>query len=129
MVQEYLNPRTHRSSLVDDQSVTVLSIFDSEGTIRLSERPPLRSGAVEVTIRPLVKLIEGKSAWDYLKRTRAELEASGHRFRTKEEIDADLEEDRDWGEERFDEIYRQIDDERRRNNQADRPSQASDLQP
>ena len=66
---------------------------------------------MEVVIKAVPK--EGKKEvaedwWQYLQRARAELEASGARFRTKEEIDADLAEDRDWGEERFEAIEREM---------------------
>jgi hypothetical protein len=56
---------------------------------------------VEVTIRPVVAEKPRENWFEYLQSTRAELEASGHRFRAKEEIDADIEEMRDWGEERI----------------------------
>jgi hypothetical protein len=50
-----------------------------------------------------------------MQRTRAELEAIGHGFRTKEEIDADIEDMRDW-DGKVDEVYRQIEEERQRGN-------------
>jgi hypothetical protein len=46
-----------------------------------------------------------------LQRARAELEASGHQFQTKEEIDAYIEDLRS-GDERLEEIYRQIEEYR-----------------
>lgn len=70
-----------------------------DGTLDLSAAPPFKSGPVEVTVRPLTKSNEPKEDWwEYLQRARAELEALGHRFSTKEEIDAyieDLRRDRD----------------------------------
>jgi hypothetical protein len=114
---------------MDEQPVKVLGTLHPDGTLELAERPSLPAGQVEVTIRPATAERKAESLINYLQRTRAELEASGAVFRTKEEIDADLAADRDWGEDRFDEIYRQTEEERRRNHQAEGPSQASDIQP
>ena len=114
---------------MDEKSETILGILCHDGTLKLDKRPSLAPGPVEVTIRPVVAESKGESWFEYLQRTRAEREAAGYPFRTKEEIDAELEGDRDWGEDRFDEIYRQIEEERLRNNQAGGPSQANDTLP
>jgi hypothetical protein len=96
--------------------VVIGGILRTDGTLELSGRPDLPAGPVEVTIRSLPAEAEefaGEDPWQYLQRARAELEASGHRFRTQEEIDADIEDMRS-GDERIEEIYRQIEAERRR---------------
>jgi hypothetical protein len=114
---------------LDEQSETIFGTLSEDGTLKLDKRPSLAPRPVEVTIRLVVAEEKGESWFECLQRSRAELETSGHRFRTKEEIDADLAADRDWGEDRFDEIYRQIEEERLRNNHAGGPSQASDILP
>jgi hypothetical protein len=82
-----------------------------DGTLELAERPSLPAGQVEVTIRPAAAERKAESLIEYLQRTRAELEASGAVFRNKEEIDADIEEMRDW-DSRLDEIRLQIPESR-----------------
>ena len=63
-----------------------------DGSLQLNERPALGAGPVEVTIRPVVKLESTtiQNWWDYLRKARADLEAAGHRFRSREEIDAEI---------------------------------------
>jgi hypothetical protein len=49
-------------------------------------------GPVEITVRPIAASEPGKENWwEYLQRSRAELEAEGHQFRSGEEIDAYIE--------------------------------------
>jgi len=87
-------------------------ILHPDGTLELTERPTLPAGQVEVTIRPVVEPVKGENWLEYLQRTRAKLEASGATFRTKEEIDSDIEEMRDW-DSHLDEIRDQIEEARR----------------
>lgn len=54
----------------------------------------------------------GENWWEYLQRARAELEAMGHPFSTEEEINSYIEELRS-GDERIEEVYRQIEKDRR----------------
>ena len=84
----------------------VRGVLRPDGTLELAERPSLPAGDVEVTIRPIATTTPGEELLQYMIRTRAELEASGVAFRTKEEIDAELEDLRDW-DGRLDEIRRQ----------------------
>jgi hypothetical protein len=97
---------------MNEPSNVVRGILHPDGTLELAERPTLPAGEVEVTIRPVVAEKKSESLIEYLQRTRAELEASGAVFRTKEEIDADIEEMRDW-DSRLDEIRLQIAESRR----------------
>jgi hypothetical protein len=62
-----------------------------DGTLVLDRKPVLLPGRVRVTLTfagepPPVK----EDWWQFLQRARAALEASGHHFRTKEEIDAEI---------------------------------------
>jgi hypothetical protein len=82
-----------------------------DGTLELDEPTTLPAGKVEVTIRPVAVERKAESLIEYLQTTRAELEASGAVFRTKEEIDADIEEMRDW-DSRLDEIRRKGEESR-----------------
>jgi hypothetical protein len=72
-----------------------------DGTLELSERPALPVGPVEIVIRPLSpSQADSEDWWQYLQKARAELQAAGHCFRTKEEIDAEIAELRS-GDERI----------------------------
>ena len=55
-----------------------------DGTLELDERPNLPAGRVRVTVRT-------EDWWSYLRRCRAELEASGAAFRRGVDIEADME--------------------------------------
>jgi hypothetical protein len=55
---------------------------------------------------------DGEDWWDFLQRARKQLEESGHRFRTKEEIDAEIDDIRS-GDERLEEVYRETEKRRR----------------
>jgi hypothetical protein len=79
-----------------------------DGTLELDEKPNLPPGRVEVLLRAVPPASPpAEDWWQFLQRVRAEREASGHRFRTKEEIDADLEDLRSDNE-RLEELYREI---------------------
>jgi hypothetical protein len=96
---------------VDHQSITIPGTLNPDGTLELAERPTLPAGPVEVTIRPVVAKRKGENWFECLQRIRAEREAAGYPFRTKEEIDADLEDIRDWGDDRLDEARGRIEPE------------------
>ena len=96
---------------MNEPSNVLRGILHPDGTLELAERPSLPAGNVEVTIRPVVEVAAGENWLEHLQWTRAELEASGATFRTKEEIDADLEDLRDW-DSRLDEIRLQIEGDR-----------------
>lgn len=77
-----------------------------DGTLELSERPALPVGPVEIVIRPLSASQAGSEDWwQYLQKARAELQAAGHCFRTKEEIDVEIAELRS-GDERIEGVRR-----------------------
>jgi hypothetical protein len=69
-----------------------------DGTLELDEKIPLRPGRVKVRVEstePSAPVKEGLV--EFVQRTRRELEAARHRFRTRQEIDAELEEMRaEW---------------------------------
>jgi hypothetical protein len=74
----------------------------------LAERPSLPAGPVEVIIRSIQEAkTAGEDFLQYLQRARTELEAAGASFRTKEEIDADIEELRS-GDKRLEDVYSEI---------------------
>jgi hypothetical protein len=54
--------------------------------------------------------------WQYLQRARAEIEASGAKFRTAEEIEAEHEDFRS-GDYRIEKLYQELESDRRRREQ------------
>ena len=93
-------------------STIVRGILNPDGTLQLDELPSIPAGRVEVTIRALPGQDRAEDLWQYMQRTRAELEATGRGFRTKEQIDADLEEGRDW-DDQIEGVHRQVEVGRR----------------
>lgn len=86
----------------------VLGTVHADGTLALDEKLPLPPGRVKVYVEPVPEA-ESKPAEglvEFVDRVRRELEAAGHKFRTKEEIDAEIEELRNEWEERLDELDR-----------------------
>src|SRR5438034_11214436 len=88
-------------------SLEVLGTVRPDGTLELDQKLTVPPGRVKVRVEsvetpgpPTESLIE------FVRRTRRELEAAGHRFRTKEEIDAELGELRNEWDERLDDLDR-----------------------
>jgi len=99
---------------MNEPSNVLRGILHPDGTLELAERPTLPAGNVEVTIRPVTSEAPKETLWEAMQRSRAELEASGHDFfRTKEEVDAYVEDLRDW-DGKIDEVYRQLEEQGRR---------------
>ena len=85
-----------------------------DGTLELDEKLQWPAGRVEVTVRPAAAPPPPQEDWwQFLQRARAELEARGTGFRTQEEIEAERESFR-AGDERLEEVYRELERERRR---------------
>ena len=97
---------------MSETSNVVRGVLRPDGTLELAERPNLPAGEVEVTIRAVAQVVTGENLAEYVQRIRAEREAAGYPFRSKKEIDAELESDRDWGEDRFDELRLHAESER-----------------
>jgi hypothetical protein len=78
----------------------VLGVVRPDGSLELSGKLTVPPGRVRVRVESLEPLPQPtESLVEFVERTRRELEAAGHKFRTKEEIDAELEELRgEWDE-------------------------------
>jgi hypothetical protein len=97
--------------------VVIRGTLTPDGSLELVERPSLPPGPVEVIIRSLPTVnTTSEDFLQYLQRARLELEAEGASFRTKEEIDAELEELR-TGDKRLEDVYSQIEATHRREQQ------------
>jgi hypothetical protein len=108
------SPQARSDGTMNETLNVIRGTILPDGTLKLDEPTTLPAGKVEVTIRPVVEVAKAGNWWERMQRGRAELEASGHQFRTKEEIDADIEDMRDW-DSRLDEIRHQLEEEHRRN--------------
>src|SRR5439155_11526184 len=98
-------------------SLEVLGTVRSDGTLELDQKltiPPgrvkVRVESVEAPAKPTETLVE------FVDRTRRELEAAGHHFMNDEEVTAWIEELR-ADDDRIEEIYRQAEEEKRRQGQ------------
>src|SRR5262249_28067598 len=89
-------------------SLEVLGTVRVDGTLELDEKLNLPPGRVKVRVEatPEVGAKPAEGLVEFVDRIRHEMEAAGHKFRTKEEIDAEIEELRDEWEERLKELDR-----------------------
>ncbi len=83
--------------------VNVRGTIKPDGSLELEEKLPLPPGHVQVSIQP-DEPPTSEDWWQYLQRSRAELEAAGAGFRSGEEIDAFIEQVRGESE-RVDAYY------------------------
>ena len=92
--------------------IIVQGTLRPDGTLELDEKPNLPAGRVEVLLRAVPPAsTPAEDWWQFLQRIRAEREAAGYPFLNEDEVNAYVEDMRS-GDERLDEVYREI--ERRR---------------
>ncbi len=97
--------------------IVVEGTLKPDGTLELDQKPNLPPGRVQVVLRQESESIPLKeNCWQYLQRARRELEEAGHRFMNEEEVKAHIE----WlrGEDRIDEMLRQMDREHQQGKQS-----------
>ena|SRR5438876_1134155 len=84
----------------------VLGTVRPDGTLELDQKLSMPPGRVKVRVEPMEApaVKPGETLVEYVDRARRELELAGHKFRTKEEIDAELEELRNEWDDRLDEL-------------------------
>src|SRR5262245_47866520 len=95
------------------EQVEVRGTVRPDGTLLLDERLPLPPGPVAVVVRPTAEpQTPPEDWWQYLRRTRLQLEEAGHAFLNDEEMKAHVE----WLREGdcIDELLRRADEEHRR---------------
>jgi hypothetical protein len=88
--------------------VVVEGTLKPDGTLELDQQPKLAPGRVRVVLQPVDKTSPsqmGESLWEFLRRTRRELEGAGSHFMSEDEVQAHI----DWLHEpdRIDELLRQ----------------------
>ena len=76
----------------------LLGVLHPDGSLELTGKLTVPPGRVRVRVESLEpQAPSAESLVEFVQRSRRELQAAGHRFRTQEEIDAELEELRsDW---------------------------------
>lgn len=89
-------------------SLEVLGTIRADGSLELDEKLNVPPGRVKVRVEaiPETKAKPAEGLVEFVDRLRREMEAAGHKFRTKEEIDAEIEELRNEWEERLEELDR-----------------------
>ncbi len=103
------------------QSTVIRGQLNPDGTLELESRPELPAGPVEVTIRAIGQPSSpSENWWDFLQRTRKELQAAGSPFMSEDEVQVHVEDLRS-GDERLDAIYRRLEDEPRTVDHVDLP--------
>ena len=84
----------------------VLGTVRADGTLELDEKLNVPPGRVKVRVEavPTTPAKPAEGLVEFVERMRREMEAAGHKFRTKEEIDAEIDELRNEWEERLEEL-------------------------
>ncbi len=75
-------------------SLEVLGTVRADGTLELDEKLSVSPGRVKVRVEavPMPEAKPAEGLVEFVDRLRREMEEAGHKFRTKEEIDAEIEE-------------------------------------
>ncbi len=97
--------------------VVIEGTLKPDGTLELDQKPSLAPGRVTVVLRQEAEPIPPKEDWwQYMQRTRRELEAMNYPTMTEHEVQSHIE----WlrgDDDRIEEVYRQLEEERRRQEQ------------
>ncbi len=100
--------------MMSQDVVEIQGTLQPDGTLVLDEKPDLPPGRVAVVLRQVSEpAIPQEGWWTYMQRVRAEREAAGYHFMNEAEMEGHLQWLRD-DEERIDQIYREMDEQRRR---------------
>jgi len=100
-----LDDRFYWRTIMSLTTNEVLGVVRADGSLELSSKLTVPPGRVRVRIESLEPPTQSdESLIEFVARTRREREAAGLPFRTKEEIDAELEEQRNEWDERLDEL-------------------------
>jgi hypothetical protein len=85
----------------------LLGVVHPDGSLELTGKLTVPPGRVRVRVESLESPAQpAENLIEFVRRTRRELEAAGHRFRTQEEIDAELDELRGEWDDRLDQLDR-----------------------
>lgn len=92
------------------QEIVVAGTLKPDGTLELDQKPNLAPGRVMVLLRQEAKAVPQEDWWQFMQRTRRELEAVGSRFTNEGEVHAHVEwlREGDW----VDDMLRQAAEDR-----------------
>jgi hypothetical protein len=97
--------------------IVVAGTLKPDGTLELDQKPNLAPGRVTVVLRyESAPTLPQEDWWQYMLRTRRELEATNYPTMTEHEVQSHIE----WlrgDDDRIEEVYRQLEEERRRQEQ------------
>ena len=93
--------------------ITVEGTLKPDGTLELDQKPNLPPGRVTVVLRQDAEAVTQEGWWPYMQRVRAEREAAGYHFMNEAEMEAHIQWLRE-DEDRIDRIHREMDLEKRR---------------
>jgi hypothetical protein len=82
----------------------VLGVVHPDGSLELTGKLSVPPGRVRVRVESLEPPQPTEGLIELVRRTRSDLEAAGHRFRTQDEIDAELNELRGEWDDRLDRL-------------------------
>jgi hypothetical protein len=93
-------------------TVVLQGTLKADGTLELDKKVSLPAGRVQVTVQPLPQpKLQGEDWWQCMQQIRAEREAAGYPFMTEQEVQAHIEDLRS-GDERLEQVYRQVPEQR-----------------
>lgn len=86
--------------MYDSYTITRTGTLETDQLVRLDAPISLPARRVRITLEPVLpELCTGDKLIEHVRILRANLEKSGFRFRSKEEIDRQIQEERDaWGD-------------------------------
>jgi hypothetical protein len=94
-------------------SIVMEGTVKPDGTLELDQLVKLPAGRVRITLQPVPEQTQGQDWWQNLQAARAVLESRGTGFRSQAAIETEREDFRS-GDERIEDVYRAIEEERRR---------------
>lgn len=96
------------------REIVVEGTLKPDGTLELDQKPNLSPGRVQVVLRSTQEAVSTQEGWwPYMQRIRSEREAAGYHFLSEAEMEAHIQWLRE-DEDRIDRIYREMDEQRRR---------------
>jgi hypothetical protein len=93
--------------------VVVEGRVQPDGTLELTQKIDFPAGPVHVTVQPIIEPVQPDRFWKLMESIWADRRASGRAHRTREEIDAEIEELRNESEEEMQAVERLQDECRR----------------
>ncbi len=85
-------------------AIVVQGTLEADGTLHLDQKPTLAPGRVRVTVEPLATESQAGRFWNMMNHIWADLRASGRTPRSREQIDAEIDDLRQEADDRMQRI-------------------------